>query len=73
MEIKIALIKLSKTQVDLINELRERGFTINKGELCEFINKYDRYKKSPKSKIILAECNNIIKEWKKQSKKKKGN
>ena len=70
-KIKIDLVKLDKKQTDLLKILKERGYKIGKGELCEYVNET---KQSPKQRRVIKECNQIISEWKeikKNSKKKK--
>lgn len=67
METKVRLVKIKKSQRELLNELKKRGFTIYEGELSEMLS---GEKKTPKTKIILKECNKIINEWKKEGKKK---
>lgn len=63
MEIKIILIQLGKKQVDLLPELRARGFNVRACELSQAIN--DKTPKPPKWEKIHNAVLEIIEEWKK--------
>ncbi len=60
MSIKIKLLELGKKQVDLIEELRNRGFTIQPPELSTYIN---QIMITPKSERVLRACDEIIEDW----------
>lgn len=62
MNIKIELIKLGKKQVDLIPELKARGFKVKPSELCVAIS--DSEEKPPKMVRLHEAVLEIIKEWK---------
>jgi len=71
MPIKMSLLELGKKQVDLIDELRKRGYsTIQPAELSAFINKKIT---TPKAKTVLAICDEIIEDWKSKSDKEENN
>lgn len=61
MELKIELVKLGKRQIDLISELRERGYKINPPDISAYLSGYIV---TPKSQEVLKECENIIEGWK---------
>lgn len=63
MNIKIELIKLGKKQVDLIPELKARGFKVKAPELCVAIS--DSAEKPPKMVRLHEAVLEIIEEWKK--------
>lgn len=58
MDIK-RLSKVNMTQVDLIFELRERGYEIQPPTLSNILRGVYTY---PKAKVILAECEKILSE-----------
>ena len=61
MEIKLRLLKLGKKQVDLIAELRRRGFpTLADTQLSTYIN---HMPPSPQCRAVMDECEKILKEW----------
>lgn len=61
MELKIELVKLGKRQIDLVSELRERGYKINPPDISAYISGYIV---TPKSQEVLKECERIIEKWK---------
>jgi len=63
MNIKIELIKLGKKQVDLLPELRARGFNVRACELSQAIN--DKIPKPPKWAKLREAVLEIIAEWEK--------
>lgn len=61
MNIKIKLLELNKKQVDLLNEVRKRGYPkLDPSVLSKYIN---GRAVTPQSKIVLALCENILAEW----------
>lgn len=65
MNIKIKLLELNKRQKDLLEELRNRGYSIQPPELSVFINKQLT---TPKADVILGLCDEILTEWENESK-----
>lgn len=61
MSIKVRLLEVNKRQVDLIDELRKRGYpTIQPPELSAFIN---NKLTTPKAEAVLKICDEIITDW----------
>lgn len=65
-EIKIRLLMLKKTQRALVDELKVRGFCVDRPFVSETIS--GRIV-TPKSKEVLKEINNILDEWEKEVEK----
>ena len=66
MDIKIELLKLGKRQVDLLEEIRKRGFVrLYPCQLSDYIGGRNV---SPQAKTVLLLCEQIIDEWKKAAK-----
>lgn len=63
MNIKIELIKLGRKQVDLIPELKARGFKVKPSELCVAVG--DSEEKPPKMQRLREAVLEILDEWKK--------
>lgn len=61
-EIKIELLKLGKSQIWLLDQLRERGIICDPSELSKMLGRpqYDY----PKRDRVFALCAEIIKEYK---------
>ena len=65
MDVKIRLIKLRKTQLDLLDELHKRGFgTLSAARLNTIIN--GRYKYGC-AQSVLEESNKILSAWEKNN------
>lgn len=61
MNIKIKLLELNKKQVDLLNEVRKRGYPkLDPSVLSKYINGRAI---TPQAKAVLALCKNILAEW----------
>ena len=61
MDIKIELIRLRKKQVDLLEELRKRGYPrLMPCQLSGYINGLVL---GPQADTVLELCREIIKEW----------
>ena len=58
-EIKERMATLGMTQVDLILELRERGYTVQPPMMSSILRGVYTY---PKAKVILSECEHILEE-----------
>lgn len=58
-DIKSRMATLEVTQVDLILELKKRGYTVQPPMLSSILRGVYTY---PKAKKILEECDNILKE-----------
>lgn len=58
-DIKSRMEALGVTQVDLILELKKRGYTVQPPMLSSILRGVYTY---PKAKKILEECDNILKE-----------
>ena len=56
-EIKDRLSKIGKSQVWLLRELRDRGYSVQPPQLCNIINGNYTYHKA---KVVLEECDNIL-------------
>lgn len=63
--IKIRLLKLNKTQVQLLEELSKRGINTYAPQLSNAILGVNR---SPAAEQIVEMCNDIIKEWEENAK-----
>lgn len=64
MNIKAKLFELGKKQVDLLEELRKRGYAkLQPPELSTFINKRTT---TPKANEVLELCCEILSEWEKE-------
>lgn len=59
-EIQKRMKKLGIKQVDLIFELRKRGYVVQPPEMSSIIREIYTF---PKAKIILKECDAILKEY----------
>lgn len=57
--IKDRLTALGKSQVWLLQRLREKGVSIQPPQLCNIVNGIYTY---PKATTVLEECNKIIQE-----------
>lgn len=64
MEIKIELIKLGKTQRNLIMELQKLGYKISPGDMSAIIS---GALNTPKAKSVLEDTEKIINKWKEDS------
>lgn len=61
MELKIELMKLKKTQKDLIAELQNNGIKVTPAEMSIAIN---GIMNTPKGKMLVTETEKIIERWK---------
>lgn len=59
-KIKVRLVELGKSQVDLIPELAKRGIKANSTELSYAIRGISQ---TPKSEKILSAANEIVSGW----------
>lgn len=61
MNIKIRLLELNKKQVDLLEEIRKRGYShLDPSVLSKYIN---GRAVTPQAKSVLALCEDILTEW----------
>ncbi len=61
MSIKSRLLELNKKQVDLLDEVRKRGYPrLDSSVLSKYIN---GRAVTPQAKKVLALCENILAEW----------
>lgn len=61
MHIKIRLLELNRKQVDLLKEVRKRGYPkLDPSVLSKYINGRDV---TPQSKAVLSLCETILAEW----------
>ena len=61
MNIKIKLLELGKKQVDLLDEVRKRGYPkLDPATLSKYINAHSI---TPQAKTVLAICDDILNEW----------
>ncbi len=61
MEFKLQLLKLGKTQVDLLHILHKQGFpNLSYAILNDYINKK---RKGEQMRKVMALCENIISRW----------
>lgn len=61
MNIKMKLLELNKKQVDLLNEIRKRGYPkLDPSILSKYIN---GRAVTPQAKAVLALCEEILTEW----------
>ena len=58
--IKDRLSALGKSQVWLLQRLRNKGVSVQPPQLCNIINGIYTY---PKATVVLEECNNILQEY----------
>jgi len=64
LEIKLRLLKINKKQVDLIAELRLRGFpTLRDTQLSHYVN---HMPPTAHCGAVMAEAEKILKEWEDQ-------
>lgn len=63
MDIKSRMAELGMKQVDMIMELRKRGVVVQPPMMSSILCGIYTY---PKAKLILAECEKILKEVEKQ-------
>ncbi|MCQ2525026.1 MAG: hypothetical protein MJ123_11870 [Lachnospiraceae bacterium] len=63
MEIRIELLKLKKTQIDLQKELEKEGISAYPSQICRAINGEN----SPKYQLIRDEVSKIIYKWQKEN------
>lgn len=62
--IKILLIELGKKQVDLLKELKKRGYkNLYSSQLSNYINGVEN---TPQAESVLAAVHEILDEWKKE-------
>lgn len=61
MEIKIELMRLKKTQKDLITELQNSGIRVTP---CEMSNSLNGVLKTDKAETLINESEKIIEKWK---------
>lgn len=61
MEYKIELMKLGKTQRDVVKALADKGITTSTPDLCAALKGLPR----PKYEMLRSETEKIIDEWKK--------
>ena len=66
MEIRIELLKLKKTQIDLQKELEKEGISAYPSQICRAINGEN----APKYQLIRDEVSKIIYKWQKESKER---
>lgn len=66
MEIKIELLKLGKTQVDLKAALQKKGVGANANQICLAL----RGDQMPKMQLIRDTAKEIILEWQKEKNEK---
>lgn len=60
-DIKIKLLRIDKKQVDLLNEIRKRGYpTLSPQSLSSYIS---GYLVSPQADAVLKIARDILKEW----------
>ncbi len=60
-DIKVRLAMLGKTQVELLNEIRKRGFKkLTPQALSSYITGRDT---TPQSEVVLKIARDILKEW----------
>lgn len=65
MNIKIKLLELGKKQVDLLDEVRKRGYPkLDPSVLSRYINGREI---APQAKAVLALCEDILSEWEKSA------
>ncbi len=65
MNIKIKLLELNKKQVDLLDEIRKRGYPkLDPSVLSRYINGRDV---TPQAKAVLSICEDVLNEWEKKS------
>lgn len=65
MSIKVRLLKLNKRQVDLLDEIRKRGYPkLDQSVLSRYVNGRVI---SPQSQSVLAICEKILNEWEKSA------
>lgn len=61
MNIKIRLLELGKKQVDLVTEIRKRGYPkLDPTMLSRYIDGRDI---TPQAKAVLGICEDILDEW----------
>lgn len=58
--IKIKLLELGRTQLDLLEELKEYGYHLKPQLLSSYIT---GYKRTPQGAVVLDLVGNILKEW----------
>jgi hypothetical protein len=63
-EIKEKLVKMKKSQVWLLQELRKKGIVTQPQQLCNIINGVYTY---PKAKEVLSECETILAQYERES------
>ncbi len=68
MSIKVRLLELNKRQVDLLDEVRRRGYpNLDQSVLSRYVNGRVI---SPQARTVLALCEEILDEWEKLKEKK---
>lgn len=58
--IKIKLLELGRTQLDLLEELKKYGYHLKPQLLSSYIT---GYKRTPQCAVVLDLVGNILKEW----------
>ena len=58
--IKIKLLELDRTQIDLLDELKKYGYNLGKQALSGYITGRIR---GPQSEVVLGLVGKILKEW----------
>lgn len=65
MNIKIKLLELNKKQVDLLDEIRKRGYPrMSQPVLSRYINGREV---TPQAKAVLGICEAVLREWETKS------
>lgn len=64
MEIKIELMRLKKTQKDLITELQSNGIKVTPAEIS---NSLSGVLKTEKAEMLISESERIIEKWKEEN------
>ena len=68
MSIKIDLLKLGKKQIDLLAEVRRRGYPkMYESQLSLYLSGRDR---SPQGAEVIKLCKDIINDWKSKQKER---